>query len=118
MHGIASFKRLEESKMRIELFNRKTLHEFYELKIIDSLHISWVYNTKCAELTSKENTLGPSCIERYFECSADLNKKNIKKHIVSMLEDSFIDHLNENVGVECLIRKEEVPIEIYERIKA
>lgn len=102
--------------MRIKLFNKKTLYEIYDLNF--EMHIDFNKDLCRATLISKEVTLGPRiiyCYVRILRC--DPAFFDDEKYIEERMETEFIHHLNENVGVECFIKKEEIPEEIYKRIK-
>lgn len=102
--------------MRIKLFNKKTLYEFYDFDL--EMHIDFNKDMCRAILVSKEITLGPRIVYCYVRIiNQDLPNFDYKKHIKNQMENEFIHHLNNNVGVECLIRKKEVPIKVYEGIK-
>ena len=105
--------------MRIELFNKKTVYEFFEYNT--ERHIDFNSNIVRASLTNRERTLGPDSIYIYVTTSDWINndlKFDVEKYLFKKLENAFIDYLNKNVGLECLIKKEEIPLEIYDRIKA
>ena len=105
--------------MRIELFNKKTMHEVYNFNI--EKHIKFDSNITRASLTSREKTLGPDCIYAYVaisDCVRRSMKSYVERCVMFNFEKAFIEHLNANVGVECLIKKEEIPLEIYDKIKA
>ena len=102
---------------RISIFNKKTLYEFYDFDI--EMHIDFNKDMCRASLISKEITLGPRIIYCYVKI---LWREQLifdtEKYIKERMETVFIHHLNENVGVECLIKKGEVPIEVYRGIKS
>ena len=100
--------------MRIELFNKKTLHEVYDFDI--HKHIDFNNNEVCATLRSKEKTLGPYQIECWFIWPPK-NSAKAWECMLGHIKKSFISHLNENVGVECFMRKEDIPIDIFDDFK-
>lgn len=105
--------------MRIRLFNKKTLYEFYEYNI--EKHIDFNSGIARASLTSKEKTLGPDSIYVYVtvsNCVSENIKDDVEKYVLNELRNAFIYYLNANVGLGALIKKEEVPLEIYDRIKS
>lgn len=101
---------------RINLFNNKTIYEIYDFDF--NLHVDFDKNICRGILISKENTLGPKIIYSYMTFSQNIPTNfDIRKYIKSEMEDEFISHLNKNVGLECFIRKNEVPSEVYQSIK-
>jgi len=104
---------------RIKLFNKKTIHEIYNYNL--EKHIDFNSKVVRASLTSKEKTLGPDSVYLYVtvsNCVSERMKGDVEKHLFGDIEWAFINHLNVNVGLECLIKKEEIPLEVYNRIKS
>ena len=107
---------------RINLFNEKTLYEFYDLKVEIGEHQSILRHVDLqhAWLISKEDTLGPRFLDSFVTVSRIIPEKikgNIERYLKLETERNFIDFLNENVGLECLIKKGDVPSEVYKMIK-
>jgi len=103
------------NRNRIKLFNKKTMYEIYNLNI--EKHRNFNHNDICVSLISKEKTLGPRCIENWIIVQAHCSPR-AEECLLRHMEKSFINHLNVNVGLECLMKKEEVPLEVYDRIKS
>lgn len=107
--------------MRIKLFNKKTLYEIYDIKVGFSRFTMLHHIVIKATLASKEDTLAPKFLDCFTTLSHFLSRAQLTSALAKLrpkLEEEFINHLNENVGFECLIRKEEVPIEVYRGIKS
>ena len=101
---------------RIQLFNKKTIYDVYNFEI--NLHVDFDNNVCRIILTSKEKTLGPRIIYSYVKRSNCIPKDfDIEKYIKEKMEEELINHLNNNVGLECFMRKDEIPLEVYNNIK-
>lgn len=97
---------------RINLFNEKTMYEIYDFDI--NMHVDFDKNICRATMISKEKTLGPRAVYTYVKYSDTVpTKYNMQEYIKNKIQAELIHYLNQNVGIECLMKKEEIPKDIY-----
>lgn len=103
-------------KGRINLFNEKTIYDVYNFEF--NLHTRFDKNVCRGILISKEKTLGPRIVYSYKKISNIIPEGfDIVEYIKGRMEKEFIHHLNKNVGLECFMRKKDIPAKIYNDFK-